>query len=113
MVRTCQPTFSAAFIGFVESTFSDDAEKNRICTPIAPPNVPLDWLRMMRAELANRACWLEYPTLGDWMANSRLDPVSRSIRVRLAHDPEAMKHIGRYLENFEPAQAKLDVLLAD
>ncbi len=47
------------------------------------------------------------------MANSRLDPVSRSIRVRLAHDPEAMKHIGRYLESFGPAQAKLDVLLAD
>jgi hypothetical protein len=113
MVRTCQPTFSAAFIGFVESTFSDDAEKNRICTPIAPPNVPLDWLRMLRSELANRACWLAYPTLGDWMASSRLDPVSRSIRVRLAHDPEAMKHIGRYLENFEPAQAKLDQLLAD
>jgi hypothetical protein len=113
MVRTCQPTFSAAFIGFVESTFSDDAEKNRICTPIAPPNVPLDWLRMMRLELANRACWLEYPAIGDWLASSRLDPVSRSIRVRLAHDPEAMKHIGRYLENFEPAQAKLDQLLAD
>ena len=89
------------------------AARTTFCTPIAPPNVPLDWLRMLRSELANRACWLEYPTLGDWMANSRLDPVSRSIRVRLAHDPEAMKHIGRYLTNFEPAQAKLDVLLAD
>ena len=62
MVRTCQPTFSAAFIGFVESTFSDDAEKNRICTPIAPPNVPLDWLRMMRTELVNRDLWIEVPT---------------------------------------------------
>ena len=47
-VRTCQPTFSAALIGFVESTFADDDVKNRICTPIAPPSVPLDWLRMMQ-----------------------------------------------------------------
>ena len=113
MVRTCQPTFSAAFIGFVESTFSDDAEKNRICTPIAPPNVPLDWLRMLRLELANRDLWMKYPQLGDWMANSRLDPVAKSIRFRLNEDPEAMKHIMRYLGNFGPAQAKLDQLLAD
>ena len=114
MVRTCQPTFSAAFIGFVESTFSDDAEKNRICTPIAPPNVPLDWLRMLRSR-ARQPRLLARSTrqLGDWMADSRLDPVSRSIRVRLDDDPEAMKHIVRYLENFEPAQAKLDQLLAD
>ena len=39
-VRTCQPAFSAAFIGFVESTFEDDEAKNRICTPIVPPTVP-------------------------------------------------------------------------
>ena len=50
-VRTCQPTFSAAFIGHVESTFADDAVKNRICTPIVPPTVPLDWLRMLQVEL--------------------------------------------------------------
>ena len=31
-VRTCQPAFSAALIGFVEASFSDDAVKNRICT---------------------------------------------------------------------------------
>ena len=114
MVRTCQPTFSAAFIGFVESTFSDDAEKNRICTPIAPPNVPLDWLRMLRLELANRdLLGASTRRSGTGWSNSRLDPVARSIRLRLAHDPEAMKHIVRYLENFEPAQAKLDQLLAD
>ena len=112
-MRTCQPTFSAAFIGFVESTFTDDDEKNRICTPIAAPNVPLDWLKMLQLELVNRDLWAKYPQLGDWMAESRLDPVAKSIRFRLNEDPAAMKHIVRYLENFEPAQAKLDQLLAD
>lgn len=28
-VRTCQPTFSAAFIGFVESTFTDEETKRK------------------------------------------------------------------------------------
>ncbi len=115
MVRTCQPTFSAAFIGFVESTFSDDAEKNRICTPIAPPNVPLDWLRMLRLELANRDLLdRSTPSSGTGWPNSRLDPVVEvDPGSGSRDDPEAMKHIGRYLENFEPAQAKLDQLLAD
>ena len=112
MVRTCQPTFSAAFIGFIESTFSDDDEKNRICTPIAPPNVPLDWLRMLRIELANRDCWMQYPQIGDWLVESRLDPISKSIRFRLGEDPAAFRHIGRYLQHFKHAQAKLDKLLA-
>jgi hypothetical protein len=112
-VRTCQPTFSAAFIGFVESTFTDEDEKNRICTPIFAPDEPLDWLRMFRLELANRDCWTQYPQLGDWMLESRLDPVAKSIRDRLGKDAEATEHIGRYLQNLKPAQAKLDELLAD
>jgi hypothetical protein len=111
-VRTCQPTFSAALIGFVESTFTDIDEKNRICTPIPAPNVPLDWLKMLQLELVNRDLWAKYPQLGDWMVASRLDPVAKSIRFRLGEDAEAMKHIGRYLEHFGPAQAKLDELLA-
>ncbi len=112
-VRTCQPTFSAAFIGFVESTFTDVDEKNRICAPIPAPNVPLDWLKMLQLELVNRDLWAKYPQLGDWMVESRLDPVAKSIRFRLGEDPAAMRHIGRYLTNFEPAQAKLEQLLAD
>lgn len=112
-VRTCQPTFSAAFIGFVESAFDDDTEKNRICTPIVPPTVPLDWLRMMRVELANRACWNEHPRIDEWMATCRLDPFTPVARTRVGVDVEATAHLGRYLENLEPARAKLEQLLAD
>jgi hypothetical protein len=111
-VRTCQPAFSAAFIGFVESNFTDEDEKNRICTPIEPPIVSLDWLRVLRVELSNRTCWSAYPELGEWMVATRLDPVARSIRTRLGVDQEATEHLGRYLANLEAAQAKLDQLLA-
>jgi hypothetical protein len=111
-VRTCQPTFSAAFIGFVESTFADDAEKNRICTPISPPSVPRDWLRMMQIELANRQCWSAYPEIDAWLASSRLDPFTKVARTRLGVDVEATGHLQRYLQHVAPAAAKLDQLLA-
>jgi hypothetical protein len=112
-VRTCQPTFSAAFIGHVEATYGDEAEKNHLCTPIVPPTVPLDWLRMFQVELATRARWAADPGIGDWLAATRLDPVSGLIRTRLAVDTEAAEHLGRYLTNMALAAAKLDQLLAD
>ncbi len=82
------------------------------------PNVPLDWLKMLRLELVNRDLWMKYPQLGDWMVESRLDPVAKSIRFRLGEDPEAMKHIGRYLDELRaragqaraaPRRLRLDV----
>jgi hypothetical protein len=112
-IRTCQPTFSAALIGVVEARFDDDDLKNRICTPIVPPTVPRDWLRMFRVELANRDCWNHHPEIGDWMATARLDSFTGRARDRLGVDAEAAAHIGRYLSNIAPAVAKLDGLLAE
>jgi len=112
-VRTCQPAFSAAFIGFVESTFEGDEVKNRICSPIIPPTVPLDWLRMYQVELANRTCWTEYPAIGDWLAESRLDLFTSTARSRLGVDAEATEHAMRYAGYVEQAAANLGMLLAD
>jgi len=112
-VRTCQPAFSAAFIGFVESTFDDEQVKNRLCRPITPPTVPSDWLRMYQVELANRACWTEYSEIGDWMAASRLDLFTRTARARLGVDTEATEHAMRYAGYLEQAAANLARLLAD
>lgn len=111
-VRTCQPTFSAAFIGHVESTFDDDDVKNRLCRPIVPPTVPMDWLRMMQVELANRTSWSEHPRIDDWMAASRLDPFTKTARTQIGVDPEATEHLGRYLTHAGAAAAKLEQFLA-
>jgi len=112
-VRTCQPTFSAALTGFVESRFDDEAVKNRICTPIVPPTVPLDWLRVFRVELANRRTWNEYPELDEWMGTARLDTFTPVARERIGVDVEATAHLQRYLEYTEPAEARLEQLLTD
>jgi hypothetical protein len=112
-VRTCQPTFSAAMIGFVESQDYDEATKNTICTPIEPPTEPRDWLRMMQIELANRTTWAANPDVAAWQGRSRLDSFSALIAECLGVDKEGTQHLGRYLANVEPAQSKLPQLLAD
>ncbi len=108
----CQPTFSAAMIGFIEATFDDEDVKNRICGPVTPPTVPLDWLRVQRSNLANRACWSEHPEISAWQATARLDPFAKYARTRIGVDMEATAHLQRYLANFQAAAAKLDELLA-
>jgi len=76
-------------------------------------NVPLDWLRMLRVELANRECWAEYQEITEGMAGSRLDSFTPTFRARAGVDTEAMAHLGRYLENVGPARARLEQFLAD
>ena len=72
-VRTCQPTFSAALIGYVESHLATADEQNACCRPSPVPNVPADWIRMWWATIANRVSWAQNPGLSAWLARSRLD----------------------------------------
>ena len=111
-VRTCQPTFSAAFIGHVEATFDDDDEKNRLCRPIEPPTVPIDWLRMLAVDLDNRKIQGNYPQVQQWMAETRLDTFSKTAGELLGVDEEAAAHVERYLAHVGAARVKLDELLA-
>ena len=110
-VRTCQPTFSAAFVGHVEAAYDDDDIKNELCQPIEPPEVPLDYLRMFQRELATRTCWDRYPEVRTWLENCRLDPFSSVAKTRVGADAEATEHLGRYLKNYGTAVEKLDALL--
>jgi len=109
-VRTCQPTLSAAFIAYVESAFDDEVEKNALCVPISPPEVPEDWLRMFQLDVAARQVWRQHPQLNEWLDTSRLNPLKLS-GDRLRANPEAAQQIGRYLAQLQPAMAKLTELL--
>lgn len=80
MVRTCQPTFSAAFIAHVEATFADEAEKNGLCAPAPGPNLDIDWLPMIAVSLKNRLAWRQHPGIEKWLARSRLDSFFASSR---------------------------------
>ncbi|MBA4181338.1 MAG: hypothetical protein C0506_12175 [Anaerolinea sp.] len=113
IVRWCQPTLSYSLIGHVEATYYDEAEKNRICTPVPAPTVPRDWLVMMALDLANRLTWSKFPEIGEWQAKARLDPYTARIRALKGTETEVIAHLQRYQKNVVPAVAKLKQLLAD
>lgn len=73
-VRTCQQVFSAAFTAHVEATIEDEAEKNRICTPVPHPDTDIDYLRTTLADSNNLMQWMMNEELAQWLRNSRLDP---------------------------------------
>ena len=110
-IRTCQPTFSAAFVGHVEAAYDDEAVKNELCVPIEPPEVPLDYVRMFQQELATRTCWDRHPEIRTWLETCRLDPFSSVAKTQIGVNAEATEHLGRYLTNYGPAVEKLDPLL--
>ena len=88
-VRLLQPTFSWSLIGHVEAASLNEAEKNRICTPIPPPDQPKDWVRMMAIELSNQLVWSKNAEVRAWQFNSRLDPYTRPIRSMKPGETEA------------------------
>jgi hypothetical protein len=95
-IRLAQPTFSWSLIGHVEATVEDEAEKNRICNPIAPPHEAKDWIRMMGTELGNQQVWSKLPGIREWQAKCRLDPFTHRIRTIQPSQAAAMAHLQRY-----------------
>jgi hypothetical protein len=73
-VRTGFPCFGAALAGFVEATFDDDAEKNRLCPPSPFSDTPADWATMQvlggRASMAFSA----HPDIRAWADGVALNP---------------------------------------
>ncbi len=112
-VRFCAPTFSAAFIAHIEAACYDEAQKNALCTPVPTPQEPLDWLRMMAVEFANRYRWSKEPQLDDWRTSARLDGFTAQLRNLGPEDKEAMMHLQRYAASVSLAAAKTSQLLSE
>jgi hypothetical protein len=72
-VRTCQQVFSAAFIGHVESGYTDQNVKNELCTPVPHPDSDVDFLRTSLANMTNGGRWSQDPELRSWLVAARLD----------------------------------------
>ncbi|MCC5809006.1 MAG: NAD(P)-binding protein [Ectothiorhodospiraceae bacterium] len=109
-VRSCQPCLSAAFIAHLEASIDDEAEKNRLCTPIPYPSEPVDWLRMQLANLSNHYQWTRQPELRQWLANSRLDYNHGRLS---AADPTQAAIMERFRRSVGPAVARLREMLAE
>jgi hypothetical protein len=111
-VRTCQPLFSAAVIAYVESHVTDITEKNALCTPVPTPELPIDWLRMWLASLANGGRWRQHAGLNAWLATCRLNGPAVLSRVVTPDDAPRMALLQQWGAKGGAAAAKLQVLLA-
>jgi NAD(P)-binding Rossmann-like domain len=107
-VRTCQPSFNAALIGFVESSRDDDAEKNRLCPPNPYPVQATDWIGAQKISQSAETAWGETPDVAQWMDHSRLN-VARGFADHF-DEPLMQTAIGRYLEFNGPAMERLTEL---
>jgi hypothetical protein len=110
-VRTCQPTFSAAFIGHVEASYDDLAEKNTLCSPIPYPVAEADWMRMMLQNMANQMAWQAKPELMDWVDRSRLNMLRGLGRALGGASPELLQTLMQVRGNVMPAVSNLQRFL--
>jgi hypothetical protein len=104
-VRTGFPCFGAALAGFVEATFDDDAEKNRLCPPSPFSDTPRDWTVMQvlggRASMAFSA----HPDIKAWADGVELNP-SRIPPDRQG-DADVVEATGRFTTYVGPGMARL------
>lgn len=110
-IRTCQPTFNAALIAYVEATRASDDEKNALCPPNQYPDTAVDMLRgiLVQQQATNR--WVGTPDVAAWMERSRLN-ASRGVRHHL-EEPRMQEALARYLSAIQPGMANLERLLAE
>jgi hypothetical protein len=107
-VRRCSPTFSGAFVAHLETMQLEDAARNAMCTPVPPPSVPLDWIRMQLQESGNQSAWAKTPGLQSWLLSSRLDRFSALIaRAVEEQHSENLEVMARYRAAAKPGIARL------
>jgi hypothetical protein len=111
MVRTFQPTFSAAFVAHVEANYDDEAEKNQFCGVIPMASEPVHWLTMLEVNLANQYKWSKNKDLRTWVAQSRLDGFTALAQSVRPAETDKLALLQRYAASVGPAAANLQKLL--
>jgi len=110
LVRTCMAAFSAALVAHVEVAFEAEADKNAMCAPVPLPEVPRDWLRMLKVAMGNQHRWSRDAGMRAWLEASRL---ANGRAPGAPVDEAAMQALRlRFRAATGPAAARLDVLLA-
>jgi hypothetical protein len=109
-VRTCQPTYNAALVGFVEAVKGDDATKNGLCPSNPYPTLASDWIRGTAVSQHSEMVTMADPEVGPWREASRLNAAG-GVMDHL-DDPMVMAAAGRFATFGEPAIENLRRLVA-
>tara|TARA_B110000977_G_scaffold99069_1_gene130238 strand:- start:2225 stop:3703 length:1479 start_codon:yes stop_codon:yes gene_type:complete len=107
MIRAYQPAFSASMAAYVEVNYYSDAEKNRLCALVPPPNHDVDFIPMTLAMMMNQFNWSLDKTLRLWVRENRLDGFTKLISSADKTDMEKMGILQRIQNNAMPAINKL------
>lgn len=112
MVRTCQPTFSAAIAAHVELTISDTVRANELCTVLPLPDTVEDFLPLTLADMVNQYQWMRNRDIRQWLLVSRLDGFSNVIAAVEAHEDDKIAVLSQYRDNTLPAIGNIQNLMA-
>jgi hypothetical protein len=112
LVRAPLPTFSAAMIGYVETHYTDDAQKNQLCGNVPFPETLTGYVSTMMANMMNQAQWGQDKTLREWMRNSRLDGFGKVMASADRNDVEKMAILDKLRSQAMAAIGNMPRLLA-
>lgn len=112
MIRTYQPTFSAALIGHIEATLGDDALKRQLCQPTAMTDTVEDYLRVMAVSMSNQAAWGALPEVRGWIRSCRLDMFGQTMAQVAKDDAPRREVLARMAASAGPAVQNLQRLTA-
>ena len=104
-------TYNAALIAFIEATERDDAEKNRLCPPMAQVDLPIDWVRFAYCVLNTAMLHSTEPDIVAWENESRLN-LTRGLNDHLS-EPRVQSALTRWEANAEQALNNARHLLAE
>lgn len=111
IARTCQPAFSAAMIGLIETLALSDAQKNELCRPLPLPDTPDDYFSVALTNMMNQYVWSRTPEIRDWMMGSRLDGFTQRIAQVTEEDARAHAILNTFRQNMPSAVANIQKLM--
>jgi hypothetical protein len=112
LMRAPLVTFSAALTAYVEAHHSDDAEKNRLCTPVPFPRTVADYVRTVAVSMHNQFQWGQDAALRPWIRQCRLDAFGRLSSGVDKADAEKQAVLARLKTQAQAAAANLPRLMA-
>jgi len=112
ILRFCQPAFSCALIARIEVLYQEDTARNAITIPVPPPQVPLDWLRMMLISYANSGHWRTEPLLDAWISTCRLNVFATETRGVSKSAPKIAALVMDWEARIPAAAQKMQALIA-
>ena len=111
LLRAPLVALSAALTAYVEVHGGDEANKNKLCTPVPFPQNLAGYARATHASMMNQYHWSQDKDLRQWIRNSRLDGFGKMIADLDKADAAKMEVMGRLRTNAMAAIANMPRLM--